>query len=177
MGEDVENVIGGSGNDTLVGNSPDPIYLEAPVVEPKGANVLDGGPGNDTLDGKYGPDVLIGGSGNDTVTYQDRGVGEPLSLTIDGAGNDGSAIDKVKGLTGDLNPFNGLMDSIGQDVENIVGGAGNDIIAGSDANNDLTRRWWQRRHRRPGRAGHDHRRRRRRLDPRRCGRRPGPVRQ
>ena len=56
---------------------------------------------------------------------------------IDGAGNDGSAVDKVKGLTGDLNPFNGLMDSIGQDVENIVGGAGNDIIAGSDANNDL----------------------------------------
>ena len=39
MGEDVENVIGGSGNDTLVGNSPDPIYLEAPVVEPEGANV------------------------------------------------------------------------------------------------------------------------------------------
>ena len=137
VGEDVENVIGGSGNDTLVGNSPDPIYLEAPVVEPKGANVLDGGPGNDTLDGKYGPDVLIGGSGNDTVTYQGRGVGEPLSLTIDGAGNDGSDIDKVRGVTGDLNPFNGLMDSIGQDVENIVGGAGNDVIAGSDTNNDL----------------------------------------
>ena len=45
VGEDVENVIGGSGNDTFVGNSPDPIYREAPVVEPKGANVLDGRPG------------------------------------------------------------------------------------------------------------------------------------
>jgi len=135
VGEDVENVIGGSGNDTFVGNSPDPIYREAPVVEPKGANDFVGGPGDDSLQGLYGPDVLIGGPGNDTVTYAERGPGEALSLTIDGAGNDGST--DSTGLASDLNPSNGTMDQIAPDVENVVGGAGNDVIRGSAADNSL----------------------------------------
>jgi Ca2+-binding RTX toxin-like protein len=135
VGEDVERVLGGSGDDTLVGNSPDPLYLEASVIEPRGANVLRGGPGDDTLDGRFGPDVLFGGSGTDTVMYANRS--EELSLTIDGSGNDGSDIDPDRGITGDLNPFNGKMDDIGPDVENIVGGAGDDDIDGSEAANTL----------------------------------------
>jgi Ca2+-binding RTX toxin-like protein len=50
----IENAIGGSGGDVLIGNS-------AP-------NVLDGGEGNDTLSGSAGADTLDGGPGNDTDT-------------------------------------------------------------------------------------------------------------
>ena len=51
----IENVIGGSGNDTLTGSSS--------------ADTLFGADGNDTLVGNGGTDVLLGGAGNDTLTY------------------------------------------------------------------------------------------------------------
>ena len=51
----VENVVGGSGNDTINGNG--------------GANVIDGGGGDDTLSGGGGNDTLAGGSGTDTAVY------------------------------------------------------------------------------------------------------------
>ncbi len=49
----IENVIGGSGNDILTGNSM--------------SNVLVGGAGNDALNGGGGRDILIGGLGLDTL--------------------------------------------------------------------------------------------------------------
>ena len=51
----IENVIGGSGNDTITGNGL--------------ANLLDGGGGNDTLAGGAGKDVLIGGAGGDSFLF------------------------------------------------------------------------------------------------------------
>jgi uncharacterized delta-60 repeat protein len=54
---DVENVLGGAGNDTLVGS----------VL----ANVLVGNGGADTLSGFAGRDVLIGGKGADTLNGVD----------------------------------------------------------------------------------------------------------
>jgi Ca2+-binding RTX toxin-like protein len=59
-GNVIENAIGGSHNDVLIGNSL--------------ANVLNGGPGDDSLVGNAGNDTLVGGAGNDTL--------------IGGAGND-----------------------------------------------------------------------------------------
>jgi Ca2+-binding RTX toxin-like protein len=53
---DVENVFGGAGNDSIVGNA-------AP-------NLISGGGGNDTIKGGAGNDRLIGGRGNDTVLGQ-----------------------------------------------------------------------------------------------------------
>jgi serralysin len=50
----IENAIGGSGNDTIIGNAE--------------ANVLNGGDGNDTITGGGG-DSIIGGSGVDTAVY------------------------------------------------------------------------------------------------------------
>jgi Ca2+-binding RTX toxin-like protein len=50
----IENVIGGSGADSISGNSV--------------ANLLEGGEGNDTLIGDAGNDTLEGGSGNDRLT-------------------------------------------------------------------------------------------------------------
>lgn len=53
LGAVVENGIGGSGSDTVTGNSAD--------------NFLDGGLGNDTLRGGAGNDVLQGGAGDDSL--------------------------------------------------------------------------------------------------------------
>lgn len=47
----LENVIGGGGNDTITGNGS--------------ANVLDGGLGNDAISSLAGDDTLVGGAGND----------------------------------------------------------------------------------------------------------------
>ena len=50
---DIENAIGGDGNDTLIGNTV--------------ANKLFGERGNDTIDGGAGYDTIRGGAGNDTI--------------------------------------------------------------------------------------------------------------
>ncbi|MDR2306715.1 MAG: serralysin family metalloprotease [Paucimonas sp.] len=54
-GVSIENAIGGSGNDLLIGNAL--------------ANVLKGGAGNDIIYGGGGADQLWGGSGADTFVY------------------------------------------------------------------------------------------------------------
>jgi subtilisin-like proprotein convertase family protein len=54
-GGDIENAIGGDGNDTLIGNSL--------------ANILYGGRGDDSLTGNGGDDTLDGAQGDDTAVY------------------------------------------------------------------------------------------------------------
>lgn len=127
VGRDIERVLGGSGNDTLTGNDPSP-FVPDPNAIVTGENLLNGGPGDDTLDGRGAPDVLIGGGGNDTVTYADRT--EAVTATIDGTANDGG--------DSDLNVVSLRRDSIEPDVENLIGGSGNDTLRGSDAVNALT---------------------------------------
>ncbi len=77
MGSDIligiENVTGGHGDDTLIGNG--------------GRNALSGGAGNDLLQGAGGPDVLLLGEGNDTAMGEqgkDRIVIGLGNATIDG---------------------------------------------------------------------------------------------
>ena len=50
----IENLTGGSGNDTLTGSSSN--------------NVINGGSGNDTINGGGGHDRIIGGAGRDILT-------------------------------------------------------------------------------------------------------------
>jgi hypothetical protein len=104
----VENVRGGTGNDWLVG------YIRA--------NLLFGGPGDDRLDGGLGADELYGGYGDDEVDYRNRTA--PVTVTLDGASNDGEA---------------GEADTVGAwgDIERVVGGAGNDTLIGSSAADNL----------------------------------------
>lgn len=87
---DVENVIGGSGNDTISADAS-PAHL---VV----ANVFDGGAGDDTLVGRAGNDTLIGGLGSDTVSGDD---GDDTLKLVDGPpnqdiGNCGAGKDSVE---------------------------------------------------------------------------------
>ncbi|WP_275896060.1 M10 family metallopeptidase C-terminal domain-containing protein [Sphingomonas crusticola] len=65
----IENAIGGSGVDTIIGNNV--------------ANILDGGSGNDLLYGEAGNDTLRGGAGDDRL---DGGSG--VNLIDGGLGND-----------------------------------------------------------------------------------------
>ena len=70
---DVENATGGSGDDTIYGNSL--------------ANVLRGGPGDDVLYGFDGDDTLIGGPGNDLLA---GGTGDDVFLFEATSTNEGA---------------------------------------------------------------------------------------
>ena len=113
---DVENLIAGSGNDLLIGS-----VRNNALTGGAGNDTLYGGAGNDVLDGGLGRDVLYGGKGIDTATYASRKTGVRISL--DNKANDGQK---------------GEGDNVRTDVENVIGGAGNDYIVGSSLNNSLS---------------------------------------
>ena len=76
FGVTIEEAIGGSGNDTITGNSTD--------------NYLDGGAGNDVLSGGLGDDTLLGGIGDDTLSGgfgTDHLDGGADNDTLDGGGS------------------------------------------------------------------------------------------
>lgn len=118
---DIENVMGGWGNDTITGNAS--------------ANVLDGGYGADTIQGLGGADTLkaashdfedddySGGDGVDTVTYRGR---EPFGVTVS---LDGVADDGVSRL--------GETDQVRADIENVIGTDNPDRLIGNAAANVL----------------------------------------
>ncbi len=103
----VENVDGGAGNDTLIGNGDD--------------NVLDGGDGDDTLYGLGGDDRLIGGNGNDTLN------GNTGNDTLNGGAGD----DTLDGGLGD-DTLNG-----GGGTDTLDGGLGNDTLNGGSGTDTL----------------------------------------
>jgi Ca2+-binding RTX toxin-like protein len=134
----VENVTGGSGNDTLIGNT-----LQ---------NVLDGGEGNDGLAGNGGNDTLIGRGGNDAYsggTGADKAVFKysPNGIDLDASlGFSSGEGDDV--LAGDLEIFvgtdfaddmtTGLTAGGGATNFRVKGRAGNDNITGSNSNDTLS---------------------------------------
>jgi hypothetical protein len=79
---DVEDVNGGAGGDTLVGND--------------GSNYLSGFDGNDQIDGGGGRDILDGGNGDDVIAAQD---GNPDQVDC-GPGVDAVAADAADSLVG-----------------------------------------------------------------------------
>jgi Ca2+-binding RTX toxin-like protein len=131
---DIENITGGSGNDTLTGG--------------KGHDTINGGAGDDNisggpatatcaddvdvLNGGDGDDVFAmgistncgdavdGGNGKDIADYQMRTAG--VAMINDALANDGEASEADKVLS---------------TVEIMLGGAGNDTITGGTADDDL----------------------------------------
>ncbi|WP_018994937.1 retention module-containing protein [Thioalkalivibrio sp. ALJ2] len=65
-------LLGGAGNDTLIGNDGDDILFggtgDDTLIGGGGNNLLYGGAGNDSIIGGDGDDVIIGGAGSDTLT-------------------------------------------------------------------------------------------------------------
>ena len=106
----VENLVGGAGNDTLTGNA--------------GNNTLTGGAGDDTLIATTGQDVLDGGSNTavgDTADFRNFAGGVTVSLSVATPQSLGG-LDTVQLLN----------------IENLTGGAGNDTLTGDANNNTLT---------------------------------------
>ncbi len=108
----IENAVGGSGNDTIIGNDA--------------ADNLNGGAGNDTISGGAGNDILIGGlgsdnlnggTGNDTASYVGSSTGVTINLAL-GTGMGGDA----------------QGDTL-SNIANIVGSGFNDILISNTAAN------------------------------------------
>ncbi|MGK7863985.1 M10 family metallopeptidase C-terminal domain-containing protein [Falsiroseomonas sp. E2-1-a4] len=131
----IENVVGGSGNDHILGNQA-ANWLQGGA----GADTLDGGAGADTLDGGAGIDLRRGGTGNDTylVDHQlDRIWERP-----------GEGIDTVIASTGyrlglnlevlRLTEAAGAAFGHGNDLSNhIVGNSFDNFLTGGDGNDNL----------------------------------------
>jgi len=123
---DVENIWGGSGNDTIVGMHG----ISNEFRGNGGADTLDGYGGDDVLRGGAGNDTLLGNAGNDKL-FGDAGVDNLQG----GWGNDslygGNDNDTLLGQDGDDTLFgdgaNDTLDGgIGRDV--MFGGAGTDTV-------------------------------------------------
>jgi Ca2+-binding RTX toxin-like protein len=121
---DVQNIIGGAGNDTLTGSL--------------GNNSLSGGGGVDTLDGDLGADVLNGGNGSDTVSYASHSndvVADLDGLADDGELGEGDQVVNVENLAGGAGSDTLTGDGVGNAL---TGGAGNDTIEGGDGVDSLS---------------------------------------
>jgi hypothetical protein len=134
-GEGNDTLFGGSGQDILDGGRGNDRLFGGDdsdeLVGGEGDDVLDGGRGHDMLFGGAGNDILIGGSGEgfdnlnggsgiDTVTYASDSAGVNVNLLFNFA-NGGPLVDS---------------DSLFE-IENVIGGSGNDTITGDGNANVL----------------------------------------
>ena len=117
----IEQVIGGEGNDTLMGGAAAPTTLKGgegndTLTGGSKDDMLEGGSGNDTLSGAGGHDMLMGGSGDDSL------VGGTGADTLGG----GTGNDTLTGNSGrDVFAYTGGTDTI---TDFTVSRAGGDRI-------------------------------------------------
>ncbi len=112
----IENVIGGSGNDTLTGDA--------------NANRLAGGGGTDVLTGGKGDDTYVLTPGG-TVTITEPAGGGTDTLDYSGY-TDRVTVDLVAGTA------SGVSNNVANLIENVIGGSGDDILTGDSKANRLT---------------------------------------
>ena len=129
-----ENFIGGSGADTLTGNSLN--------------NDLLGQSGNDTLNGVGGSDFLLGGLDHDTYLFAPA-VAAEADRVLEGV-NQGTdtlsfaflttsvALNLGSTATQPVHTNRSLLLNNAGTFENVVGGTGADILSGNGLNNSLT---------------------------------------
>jgi Ca2+-binding RTX toxin-like protein len=151
----VENAVGGSGNDSLFGNSlandltggagndiiygldgHDRLFGDAGndrLFGGNGSDVLYGGDGNDVLRGDAGADLLNGFAGIDTASYANATIGMIINLTS-GTASDGDTLTFIENITGSR--FDDVL--VGLHTNNkLLGGAGNDQLFGLAGNDRL----------------------------------------
>lgn len=139
---DIENLRGGSNDDTLTGSTGDnqiegvgggdtvmgiggddalfgEFFFNSGT---SGDDTLNGGNGDDNLAGGGGADHMIGGNDFDFVDYSSFAGSNDLTITANNIANDGAA---------------GEGDNVDTSVEGIVGANGNDNITGTSGPNAL----------------------------------------
>jgi len=141
---DIENVIGGGGNDSITGTQTANVLQggggKDTLVGAQGNDTLSGGNKNDSLVGQRGADFLVGGAGTlDIVSYEEKR--EPVSITIDDLANDGVQAESdniaatAEGFVGGI----GNDSIIGSGKPNLIfGGAGDDTLRGGSGNDSIT---------------------------------------
>ncbi len=119
----IENVRGGSGNDSIIGDI--------------GINILDGGGGNDTVRAGPASDVLIGGSGFDFVSFLLTTQSVTADLMAQSASSSQTGNDSVSGFEGLIGGTVG--DTLaGDDAANdLEGRNGNDRLVGRGGDDTL----------------------------------------
>jgi Ca2+-binding RTX toxin-like protein len=132
-GNVIENLTGGRGNDTLLGNGLN--------------NLLRGGAGNDVLWGRAGSDGLIGGTGDDIYNFENAAAAELDSIyELTGQGSDtvqftnisaDVTINLTVSGTQDVHTNRRLNIGTNASLENINGGLGDDRLTGNAAANIL----------------------------------------
>jgi len=118
---------GGDGNDTLKGNV--------------GNDTLQGGLGNDILGGGDGNDWIDGGAGDDLFTFNQSGddvmIGGVGTDTVDYSNStDGVTVNLATTAAQLISVFSGTDTLSG--IENVIGSAYNDRLAGNNQANVLT---------------------------------------
>ena len=160
----IEELIGSSKSDHLfaasTGSTLDGSGGYDELIGGGGDDDLRGGDGNDIMQGRGGADRMDGGAhvrntfgnGGDVVTYQDRAVGEPVHVTIDGNSDDGgftatttegdnvlTTVEEVEGGDGDDTLSGGVgrdtLDGFGGD-DTVYGNAGDDNLIGASGGDD-----------------------------------------
>ena len=149
----VENAIGGSGDDSITGNTANNAIQggagDDTVMAGGGADTLDGGAGRNYLRGEDGDDSVQGGAGFDDIN------GNKGNDTIDGGagGHDwlvgGQGDDLISGAQADIIWGNLGNDTLhggsanaqlrgGQGDDSIVGGSGSEFISGDRGNDTMS---------------------------------------
>ena len=149
----IENVSGGSGDDTITGNE-----ANNRLSGNDGADRIFGGMGNDTLTGGEGQSYLRGDEGNDSISGGDQfddingnmgndtvngGAGDDYA--VGGKDNDSltgdAGVDIVWGNLGDDTCSGGDgADQVrgGQGNDSVAGGAGDDFVSGDRGDDTIT---------------------------------------
>jgi Ca2+-binding RTX toxin-like protein len=117
-GDGNDQIETGDENDVLRGGPGDEVWLKANG----GNDVLEGGGGSDRLFPGTGADQVFGGPGSDEVSYQYNSDVQPVSVTLDDVADDGVP---------------GALANVHSDVEDILGGDGNDFLVGDADDNRL----------------------------------------
>jgi Ca2+-binding RTX toxin-like protein len=154
LAADVENVTGGSGNDTIDADASNIAHVflgnngNDTLIGATSTDTLNGGAGDDTLRGEAGADTLVGGLGIDTADYSGHAAFVTVSLVVGTMQEDvlnptvmGTDIENLRGsanndvLTGNPNA-NIIWGGAGDDT--ILGGAGDDALYGEDDADDVS---------------------------------------
>ncbi len=137
----IENLIGSSHGDTLIGNNLVNNLQGAGgndvLTGNAGTDTLNGDAGNDTLNGGADGDTLNGGANTDTASYAGSNAGVTVNLSTgahSGGHAQGDTLTLIENLIGSSHNDNLTGNNL---VNNIQGAAGNDMLTGNAGNDTL----------------------------------------